>query len=59
VLEEVTLEKQAELAAEFDEVHSVDRAMKVHSLSRIIPPDEMRAELIRELDGMLASGSGS
>ncbi|MFB0977117.1 MAG: carboxyl transferase domain-containing protein [Myxococcota bacterium] len=50
---EVTLEKQAEIAAEFDEVHSVERALEVGSLEKIIEPDAMRATLIRELKVML------
>ncbi|MGY8803178.1 MAG: carboxyl transferase domain-containing protein, partial [bacterium] len=50
---EVTLEKQAEIAAEFDEVHSVERALEVGSLEKIIEPGAMRATLIRELKVML------
>ena len=50
VLSEVTLEKQSELAAEFDAVHTVERAAKVGSLERIIEPAEMRAFLIAQLD---------
>jgi acetyl-CoA carboxylase carboxyltransferase component len=49
VLEEVRLEKQAELAEEFDRVHSVQRAKAVGSLETIVPAREMRAFLIRTL----------
>ncbi len=46
---EVLLEKQAELAAEFDAVHSVERALEVGSLEAIVEPDDMRRYLIGEL----------
>jgi hypothetical protein len=46
---EVLLEKQAELAAEFDSIHSVERALEVGSLKAIVEPDEMRSYLIGEL----------
>jgi acetyl-CoA carboxylase carboxyltransferase component len=49
VFKEVVLEKQAELAAEFDRIHSVERAREVGSLSRIVAPARMRPELISEL----------
>ena len=45
-LAEVTLEKQAELAAEFDAIHSVERAREVGSLEDIVAPPRMRAYLI-------------
>ncbi|MFT5443555.1 MAG: acetyl-CoA carboxylase carboxyltransferase component, partial [Myxococcota bacterium] len=51
---EVTLEKQAEIAAEFDQVHSVERAREVGSLEKIIEPDAMRRTLIEELKVMLS-----
>ena len=53
MLADVTLEKQAELSEEFDKIHSVERAMKVGSLDRIIPPERMRAELIAGLEAAL------
>ncbi|MBW2295908.1 MAG: hypothetical protein JRG94_27015, partial [Deltaproteobacteria bacterium] len=53
MIADVTLEKQAEVAAEFDEIHSVERAQKVGSLERIIEPDAVRETLIRELHEML------
>ena len=45
-LAEVTLAKQAELAAEFDAVHSVERAKAVGSLDRILEPQTLREDLI-------------
>jgi acetyl-CoA carboxylase carboxyltransferase component len=51
VLQDTLLEKQAEVAAEFDAIHSVERARDVGSLSEIVPPAETRAFLIRELTG--------
>jgi hypothetical protein len=44
-VEEVTLEKQADVAAEFDAVHTVERAQKVGSLHTIIEPRELRKML--------------
>ncbi len=46
LLEEVTLEKQAEVAAEFDATHTVERAREVGSLESIIEPKELRPALI-------------
>ncbi|NNL67282.1 MAG: hypothetical protein HKP30_13625, partial [Myxococcales bacterium] len=48
-LQEMLLEKQAEVAAEFDAIHSVERARDVGSLSEIVSPEQMRAFLVREL----------
>jgi acetyl-CoA carboxylase carboxyltransferase component len=45
-LSEVTLEKQAEIAQEFDAVHSVGRAQEVGSLEEIVAPASMRKYLI-------------
>ncbi len=39
-------EKLGEMAAEFDRVHSVQRALEVGALHRIIPPAELRPYLI-------------
>jgi acetyl-CoA carboxylase carboxyltransferase component len=47
---EVRLEKQAELAAEFDAVHTVERALRVGSLEEILPAEEIRAWLIGRLE---------
>jgi acetyl-CoA carboxylase carboxyltransferase component len=49
VLAETSLEKQAEVAGEFDAIHTVERALEVGSLSEIVDPAEMRAYLVREL----------
>jgi acetyl-CoA carboxylase carboxyltransferase component len=46
---EVLLEKQSELAAEFDAVHSVERARDVGSLETLVAPEDMRSHLIGEL----------
>ena len=48
-LAETRLEKQAEVAAEFDAVHTVQRAREVGSLTEIVDPARMRAFLVREL----------
>jgi len=48
-LARVALEKQAELAAEFDAVHSVERARRVGSLEAILEPSAMRPALIQAL----------
>ncbi|MFI5395061.1 MAG: carboxyl transferase domain-containing protein [Candidatus Binatia bacterium] len=48
---EVMLEKRAELAAEFDAVHTVERARDVGSLHSIIPASTLRPHLIRLLGG--------
>ncbi|MCP5069984.1 MAG: ATP-grasp domain-containing protein [bacterium] len=54
-LADVALQKQAELAEEFDEIHSVERALEVGSLEAIVGPDRMRPYLIdllrEELEG--------
>jgi len=49
-LADAVLEHQSQLAAEFDAVHSVERARRVGSLSEIVAPARMRAFLIRELE---------
>jgi acetyl-CoA carboxylase carboxyltransferase component len=43
---EVRSEKLGELAAEFDAIHSVSRAVEVGSVDRIIPVAALRADLI-------------
>ncbi|MCP4908573.1 MAG: ATP-grasp domain-containing protein [bacterium] len=48
-LREVTLEKQAATAAEFDLIHTVERAREVGSLSAILEPAELRPKLIASL----------
>ncbi|MBI4516260.1 MAG: biotin/lipoyl-binding protein [Deltaproteobacteria bacterium] len=51
VLAQVLLEKQAEVAAEFDAIHTVERARAVGSLAAIIPPAQLRPYLVRRLAG--------
>lgn len=46
----VTIEKRAELAAEFDAIHSVQRARDVGSLESIIAPRQLRPYLIELLN---------
>ncbi|MDJ0851386.1 MAG: hypothetical protein QNK04_23675, partial [Myxococcota bacterium] len=48
-LSEAILEKQAELAAEFDAVQTVERAKQVGSLEEIVSPADMRSFLVRSL----------
>jgi len=49
-LAEITLEKQAQLAEEFDAIHSVQRAREVGSLEEIVAPVAMRPYLIGLLE---------
>jgi hypothetical protein len=42
----VRSEKLGELAAEFDAIHSVARAVEVGSVDRVIPASALRADLI-------------
>jgi acetyl-CoA carboxylase carboxyltransferase component len=43
---ELLLQKQAEIGAEFDAIHSVERALEVGSLERLIAAEEIRPYLI-------------
>jgi len=47
-------EKLGEVAAEFDRVHSVQRALDVGALNRIIPPEQLRPYLIDALSRGIA-----
>ena len=47
---DVTIEKRAELAAEFDQIHTVERALRVGSLNEIVAADKIRPRLIELLD---------
>jgi acetyl/propionyl-CoA carboxylase alpha subunit/acetyl-CoA carboxylase carboxyltransferase component len=47
---EAYAEERGRLAAEFDSVHSVQRALQMGSLSRIIPPSSMRPFLIEAVE---------
>jgi acetyl/propionyl-CoA carboxylase alpha subunit/acetyl-CoA carboxylase carboxyltransferase component len=50
VTAEVRSEKLGELAAEFDSVHSVERAREVGSVSEIIPAAELRPRLVAAVE---------
>lgn len=55
VLSDIVLEKQGEVAKEFDAVHSVERAVAVGSLDGVIKPDQLRSAIIgrlRDAQGM-------
>jgi acetyl/propionyl-CoA carboxylase alpha subunit/acetyl-CoA carboxylase carboxyltransferase component len=54
---DVTIEKRAEVAAEFDAVHSVERAKRVGSIEEIIPAREIRPYLIDILERDLKRSS--
>ncbi|HXY00317.1 MAG TPA: hypothetical protein VEI54_05305, partial [Candidatus Limnocylindrales bacterium] len=43
-------EKLGEVAAEFDRVHSVHRALKVGALHHILPPANLRSYLINAVE---------
>jgi len=59
LVKDVILEKQSEVAAEFDRIHSVERARDVASLSDIFEPETLRARLIASLRaGMEKEDSG-
>jgi uncharacterized protein YifE (UPF0438 family) len=47
-------EKLGEMASEFDRVHSVQRALDVGALHRIIPPADLRPYLIDALERGIA-----
>ncbi|MGH7859995.1 MAG: carboxyl transferase domain-containing protein, partial [Candidatus Binatia bacterium] len=51
MLEEIILEKRAEVAQEFDRIHSVERALAVGSLSQILAPSALRPWLVRQVRG--------
>ncbi len=52
-------EKLGEMAAEFDRVHSVQRALEVGALDRIIPPATLRPYLIDAVERGIAKAEGS
>lgn len=51
---EVRAEKISEIAAEFDGIHSIHRAVEVGAVDRVIQPHELRPALIEVLDAKLA-----
>ena len=54
VLNQVRSEKVGEVAEEFDSVHTVERALKVGSLDRIIRPAEIRPYLVAAVERGIA-----
>ena len=54
-LREATLAAQAELADEFDAIHTVERARAVGSLREIVEPTELRPFVVRALRRELSS----
>jgi acetyl/propionyl-CoA carboxylase alpha subunit/acetyl-CoA carboxylase carboxyltransferase component len=51
---EVRAEKLGEVAAEFDSVHSIQRAQRVGSVDAIIRPEELRPQIIAAVERGLA-----
>jgi acetyl/propionyl-CoA carboxylase alpha subunit/acetyl-CoA carboxylase carboxyltransferase component len=54
LLARVRSEKVGELAEEFDAIHSVERALRVGSIDRILPPEELRPYLVGAVERGLA-----
>jgi hypothetical protein len=50
ITEQVRSEKLGEQAAEFDAVHTIDRALRMGSVDRIIKPDQLRPYIIDALE---------
>jgi acetyl-CoA carboxylase carboxyltransferase component len=50
IIEEVLLEKQGDVAREFDQIHSVERAVRVGSLDQVIAPAHLRPAVIAILE---------
>ncbi len=48
--EQVHAEKMGEVATEFDAIHNVERALRVGSIDRIIPPSHLRPYLIDAIE---------
>ena len=46
----VQAEKQAEVAAEFDQIHTIERAKEVGSVDAIILPGELRPYLVNAVE---------
>lgn len=60
LLDVVRTEKVGEVAAEFDAVHSVERARDVGSVHRIVAAEALRPELIGSIErGMERAGAGA
>ncbi len=58
LLDTVRSEKVGEVAEEFDGVHTVERALKVGSLDRIIAPAEIRPYLVAAVERGIARHRG-
>jgi acetyl/propionyl-CoA carboxylase alpha subunit/acetyl-CoA carboxylase carboxyltransferase component len=52
-------EKLGEMAAEFDRIHSVNRALEVGALHKIIPPQQLRPYLIAAIARGIAKDEGT
>ncbi len=55
----VRAEKISEVAAEFDAVHSIHRAVEVGSVDRVIGPAELRPAIIATIEARLAAAGGA
>jgi len=53
---QVLIEMRAKVAGEFDAIHTVERALQVGSLERIIPARDIRSQLVDLLDQSRAEG---
>jgi len=58
VQETVRLEKLGEVAAEFDAIHTVERAERVGSVHRIVPASELRPYLIDAVERGMRNAAG-
>jgi acetyl-CoA carboxylase carboxyltransferase component len=56
--EAVRAEKLAEVAAEFDRIHSIERALAVGSVDRIIPAQEFRPYVVDALQRGMSRSAG-
>ena len=59
VYEEVRSEKLGEIAAEFDAVHSIERARDVGSVHEIVPAAELRPRLVAAVERGMARAAGA
>jgi acetyl-CoA carboxylase carboxyltransferase component len=55
----VRAEKISEVAAEFDQIHSIQRAVEVGSVDAIIRPAEMRPRIIEAIEATMERRLGS
>lgn len=59
IFQRVHSEKQTELAQQFDQIHSVERAQQVGSVNDIITPTDLRPYLIKAIEEGMAHWTGS